>query len=103
VGEIPNLMTQGTLWRNQMLYDLMSEYEILRLQLCRLGNFLMCCRGRRISHMCSKPLASWTNDEKDQGHLTKAWNYTEKYFWHEQIQDSIPPKIEAKQASEQKE
>ncbi|CAF1113423.1 unnamed protein product [Didymodactylos carnosus] len=41
VGEIPTLKTQAKLHRDIMLYELLSDYEILHLQIKRLYRFLI--------------------------------------------------------------
>jgi hypothetical protein len=55
VGEIPTLKTRAELHRNIMLYELLSDYEILHLQLQRIAREVVslisrCCRKR-----CARP------------------------------------------------
>jgi hypothetical protein len=92
VGEIPSLMDQGALWRNQMLYNFLSDAEILRLQFCRLANFISCYQANRISCIRGRPIHLLTNDERAHGRFEKAFYYTNKHFFEEQIQDSIASK-----------
>jgi hypothetical protein len=95
VGEIPSLRDQSTVWRSQMLYDLLSDYSILTLQLIRLVNCLTCGKfqhwfvnkllrgGKRL-----RPIVVIERDETGS-RLRRAWNYTNKNFFEEKIQDDI--------------
>ena len=96
VGEIPTLMDEGTLWRNQMLYKILSESEILRLQFSRFVNFLSCYQANRTSCMRHRPVLLLTLDEKAHGWYEKAWNYTMKHFFREQIQDNVDSNMSTK-------
>jgi hypothetical protein len=93
VGEIPTLLTQGTLWRIQMLYSLLSDYEILRIRITLFFDFLTCniFRDRQIPWFRSRPYSILQKDElaSPMGKIGALWNYTEKHFFHEQIQDNI--------------
>ena len=82
-------MVQGTLWRNQMLYDFLSDCEILRLQFRRLEKFICCSRGKRWSWIHQRPVVVLTHDKKAHGCLDKAWDYAHKHFFEEQIQDNV--------------
>lgn len=86
-----------------MLYNLLSDYEILRLQLCRLGNFFACYQTRRIASIRRRPILSLTHDTKAHGWFKRSWQYTQKHFAEEQIQDSIMAKKKTKVAAEEKE
>jgi hypothetical protein len=97
VGEIPSLMVQGTLWRNQMLYNFLSDSEILRLQFRRLSILLSCYRMNRTSYLRYRPILLLTHDEREHNYVEKAWHYTEKHFFKEQIQDNIKLSISTKQ------
>jgi hypothetical protein len=97
VGEIPSLMDQGTLWRNQMLYNFLSDAEILRLQFRRFAIFLSCYQANRISWIRGRPIHLLTNDERAHGCCEKAWHYTKKHFFEEQIQNSVVPKTSSKE------
>ncbi|CAF3799594.1 unnamed protein product [Adineta steineri] len=107
VGEIPTLMDEGTLWRDTMLYDFVSDGEILRLQFLRLMRFLSCYQLSRIPCMIPRPIVMLTYDERAHGWFEKAWHYTMKHFFHEKIQDDVELKIsskkEAKEHQEEKE
>ncbi|CAF1423214.1 unnamed protein product [Adineta steineri] len=95
VGEIPTLLTTGTLWQTQILFDLLSDYEILRIRLVLIFDFLSCNRFThcQIPWFRPRPYATLLKDElvSPMGPLGSAWNYTEKHFFHEQIQDNIIP------------
>ncbi|CAF1104808.1 unnamed protein product [Adineta steineri] len=93
VGEIPTLMVEGTLWRNQMLYNFVSDGEILRLQFRRFMKFVCCKCGNRRSCMPSRPVALLTSDQRAHGYCQRAWYYTKKHFFEEKIQDDIRRKI----------
>ncbi|CAF1042536.1 unnamed protein product [Adineta steineri] len=107
VGEIPTLMDEGTLWRDTMLYNFVSDGEILRLQFLRLMRFLSCYQLTRIPCMIPRPIIMLTYDERAHGWFEKAWHYTMKHFFEEKIQDDvelkIPSKKEAKEHQEEKE
>ncbi|CAF3676752.1 unnamed protein product [Adineta steineri] len=107
VGEIPTLMEEGTLWRDKMLYNFVSDGEILRLQFLRLMRFLSCYQLTRIPCMIPRPIIMLTYDERAHGWFEKAWHYTMKHFFEEKIQDDvelkIPSKKEAKEHQEEKE
>ncbi|CAF4098910.1 unnamed protein product [Adineta steineri] len=93
VGEIPTLMVEGTLWRNQMLYDFVSDGEILRLQFLRLMKFLCCYQLYRISRIRARPIHLLTFDDRANGWIGKAWYFTKKHFFEEKIQDDVELKI----------
>ncbi|CAF0792131.1 unnamed protein product [Adineta steineri] len=94
VGEIPTLMDEGTRWRNQMLYNFVSDGEILRLQFHRFIKFVCCCKyWNRKSRMSSQPVALLTFDQRAHGCCQKAWHYTKNHFFDEKIQDDIKLKI----------
>ncbi|CAF0926882.1 unnamed protein product [Adineta steineri] len=107
VGEIPTLMDEGTLWRDTMLYNFVSDGEILRLQFLRLMRFLSCYQLTRIPCMIPRPIIMLTYDERAHGWFEKAWHYTMKHFFEEKIQDDVELKIsskkEAKEHQEEKE
>ncbi|CAF1173022.1 unnamed protein product [Adineta ricciae] len=89
VGEIPTLMDEGTLWRNQMLYNFLSDAEILRLQIRRFLNWICCNRLNRMQFMRRRPVRLLTLDERGKIFYERAWRYTRKHFFNEQIQDNI--------------
>jgi hypothetical protein len=107
VGEIPSLEDRGRLWREQMLYDLMSDYEIMHLQFRRFVNFvfrhcrrLCCCRKRTLCFR-HQHVHYLTYDARANGRFTRAFNYIKKNFFDEQIQDTIVFETE-KQGDEKK-
>jgi hypothetical protein len=55
VGEIPTLKTQAKLHRNIMLYELFSDYEILHLQLKRVGRNILSRLRKYMCHRCCCP------------------------------------------------
>ena len=95
VGEIPNLLTQGSLWRTQMLYSLLSDYEILRIRMVVMFDCLSCnrFRHRHIPWFSPRPYPILEKDElvSPMKKIGAAWKYTEKHFFNEQIQDNIKP------------
>ena len=93
VGEIPSLLTQGTLWRTGLLFNLLSDYEILRIRFILIfdgltGNRF---RHRQIPWFRPRPYSVLEKDElvHPMGKLGSVWKYTEKHFFNEQIQDNI--------------
>ncbi|CAF0748386.1 unnamed protein product [Adineta steineri] len=93
VGEIPTLMDEGTLWRNQMLYNFVSDGEILRLKFRRLRKFLCCKCWNRRSYMPSRSVRLLTFDQRAHCFCRRLWDYTKKHFFEEKIQDDIKLKI----------
>ncbi len=93
VGEIPTLLTQGTLWRIQMLYSLLSDYEILRIRMTLFFDCLTCnvFRHRQIPWFRPRPYFILQKDELQDpmGSIGNLWKYTKKHFFHERIQDNI--------------
>ncbi len=65
VEEIPTLLTQGTLWRIQILYNLLSDYEILRIRIILFFDCLTCnrFRYRRIPFFLPRPYSILQKDE----------------------------------------
>ncbi|UJR17163.1 hypothetical protein I4U23_004059 [Adineta vaga] len=99
VGEIPTLLTQGTLWRIQILFNLLSDYEMLRVRFVLIFDCLTCnvFRQSRIPWFRPRPCYILEKDELKSPMLAlgDAWNYTQKYFFNEQIQDNIKPPVES--------
>jgi hypothetical protein len=104
VGEIPTLLTQGTLWRLQILYNLLSDYEILRIRMVILFDCLTrnMFRHRQIPWFRPRPYSILQKDElvSPMGKLGALWNYTEKHFFNEQIQDNIKLPTESTEKKE---
>ncbi len=99
VGEIPSLKTQGKLWRIGLLYDQLSDYEIMRIQFNIFLNAcfsIICCKGK-ISWLVPKPhtilqegpmfgvMGKW---------FGKAWKNINNNFINQQIQDNIKQNVE---------
>ncbi len=99
VGEIPSLKTQGKLWRIGLLYDQLSDYEIMRIQFNIFLNAcfsIICCKGK-ISWLVPKPhtilqegpmfgvMGKW---------FGKARKHINKNFINQQIQDNIKQNVE---------
>ncbi|CAF1382057.1 unnamed protein product [Adineta ricciae] len=98
VGEIPTLMTQGTLWRISILFNLLSDYEMLRVRLVHTFDCVTCHKLRHWRVMGFRPRPYYTL-EKDElkspmGLLGKLCNYTKKHFFKEQIQNNIKPSFQ---------
>jgi hypothetical protein len=79
-----------------MLYDLMSDYEIMHLQFRRFGNFVfrhcrhfLCCCRKRTLCFPHQHVLYLTYDARSQGWLVRAFYYIKKNFFDEQIQDTI--------------
>lgn len=93
VGEIPSLKDKGTLWRTQILFSLLSDYEILRIRLVLAFDCVSCniFRHRRIPWFRPRPYYTLEKNEmvSPMGKLGSIYNYTEKHFFNEQIQDNI--------------
>jgi hypothetical protein len=87
-------MVQGTQWRSHMIYNLLSDYEILRLQLIRLFDFLACGQlyeKRKGNMVCvrRRPRVILEDDANKSCCLVAAYEYTEKHFFQERIQDNV--------------
>ncbi len=92
MGEIPSLTEQGKLWRAQMLYNLLSDYELIFLQLARFIDLVLCGRPylivRKLMGAATRPVVIFEHDKK--GHwFARAWDYTKKNFYDEKIQDDV--------------
>ncbi|CAF3896320.1 unnamed protein product, partial [Rotaria sp. Silwood1] len=91
VGEIPSLTVQGKIWQTQMLYDLLSDYSIVSLQLIRLINCISCgAFGRWLLKQRIQPIFILEHDQKGTWY-ENAWKYVKKNFFDEKIQDDIIP------------
>jgi hypothetical protein len=95
VGEIPTLSTQGTLWRTQLLYSLLSEYEIFHLRLFHAFDVLSrcLCRCRKASSSRLQPILTLQINSLE-GPLGRRWgliwDYFNRNFVRAAIQDMIP-------------
>jgi len=95
VGEIPSLTEQGTVWRSEMLYNLLSDYSITALQCIRLLDCLSCGKFRqRIINKFIKggkrlrPIVVMEHDKTDRWY-GKMWKNLQKHFFDGKIQDDI--------------
>jgi hypothetical protein len=105
VGEIPSLKDKGALWRTQLLFSLLSDYEILRLRFLLFFDYVTFNRYCDHPIPCDRPipwfrLRPYFTFEKDElvppmGMLGALWHYTQKHFFKEQIQDNIKLSIKS--------
>ena len=86
-----------------MLCNLLSDYEILRIRLILIFDFLSCnrFRGSRIPWFRPQPYPMLQKDElmNPMGKMGAAWKYTQKHFLNEQIQDTIDLKTHSNDKS----
>jgi hypothetical protein len=91
VGEIPSLTVQGKMWQSQMLYDLLSDYSIVSMQMIRLINFITCgAIGHWLFKQRLQPIVIREHDLKGTW-LENKWKYVQMNFFEEKIQDDIIP------------
>jgi len=105
VGEIPSLKDQSILWRHLMMYELLSDYEILRIQLRPIVNTLICgamdrpraqgpsifkCLQRRQDVMMQE-------DQNDVFWLLRCGRYMQRHFFKDQLQDDVQIQISKNQ------
>ncbi len=89
MGEIPSLTDKGKIWQSQMLYDLLSDYSIVSIQIIRFLNFISCGKlGHWLFKKRLQPIVILENDLKGHWH-DKAWKYVQNNFFDEKIQDDI--------------
>ena len=89
VGEIPSLTIQGKIWQTQMVYDLLSDYSIVSLQIMRFFNFISCgCLRRYILKRGYEPIFILEENLKGTWHK-RAWKYVKTNFFDEKIQEDI--------------
>ncbi len=77
-----------------MIYNLLSDYEILRLQFIRLFDFLACGhlyekRKNNLFFVRRRPRVILADDANKLNWLETAWEYTSRNFFEERIQDNI--------------
>ncbi|CAF0795396.1 unnamed protein product, partial [Adineta ricciae] len=97
VGEIPSLKDQSIVWRHKMMYNLVSDYEILRAQLRLIVNRMTCCRSHRSKQRGPRLLKflqyrqdqSLQQDENNVFFLVGFGRYMQKHFFDERIQDNV--------------
>jgi len=93
VGEIPSLTVKGQIWQSQMLYDLLSDYSIVLLQIMRLINYISCgAIGHWLFKQRLQPIVIREHDLKGTW-LENKWKYVQMNFFDEKIQDDIIPNI----------
>jgi hypothetical protein len=91
VGEIPSLTDKGKIWQSQMLYDLVSDYSIVSMQMIRLFNFVTCSYfGHKIFRKRLEPNVLREHDLTGNRY-EYAWKYVQRNFLDEKIQDDIIP------------
>ncbi len=91
MGEVPSLTEKGKIWQSQMLYDLLSDYSIVTMQVIRFLNFLSCGYfGGRLFTKRLKPILVREHDLKPKMDK-RAWKYVQMNFFDEKIQDDIIP------------
>ncbi|CAF1467011.1 unnamed protein product [Adineta ricciae] len=97
VGEIPSLKDQSIVWRHKMMYNLVSDYEILRAQLRLIVNRMTCCRSHRSKQRGPRLLKflqyrqdqSLQQDDNNVFFLVRFGRYMQKHFFDERIQDNV--------------
>ena len=91
MGEIPSLTVQGKIWQTQMLFDLLSDYSIVSIQVIGFLNLISCGHlGRWLFKKRLQPVFILEHNQKGQWH-ENAWKYVQKNFFDEKIQDDIIP------------
>jgi hypothetical protein len=91
VGEVPSLTDKGKMWQSQMLYDLLSDYSIVSMQVIRFINFASCgILGHRLFRERLKPIVIREHDLKGTWY-ENAWTSVQMNFFDEKIQDDIIP------------
>ncbi len=99
VGEIPPLKDKGALWRTQLLFSLLSDYEILRFRFLLFFDYVTFNRYRDhpILWFRLRPYFTLEKDElvPPMGMLGALWHYTQKHFFKERIQDNIKLSIKS--------
>jgi len=99
VGEIPSLKDKGALWRTQLLFSLVSDYEIIRIRFLVVIDRLTCNKYRHKQTPWFR-LQSYSMLEKNElvgpmGKLSTLWKYTKMNFVKQQIQEGIDPSTTA--------
>ncbi len=90
---------KGALWRTQLLFSLLSDYEILRIRFLLFFDYITFNRYRD----SAIPWFRLRRDfmlEKDElvpsmKKLGVLWEYTQKHFFKERIQDNIKSSIKS--------
>ncbi len=108
VGELPSLNDQSVTWRHQMMYNLLSDYEILRVQLRPLVDCFTCgflSRTKRrgpglLKFLQRRQDVKIQRDENEVFWLLRFGRYTQKHFFDERIQDNINLPVDKKKKQE---
>jgi hypothetical protein len=89
VGEMPSLTAKGETCQSQMLYDLLSDYSIILIQLMRFIDYIFCgFLSNRIAKKSLQPISILEYNQNDDWQK-KAWKYAQRNFFDEKIQDDI--------------
>ena len=97
VGEIPPLKEQSIIWLHRMMYNVLSDYEILRIQLHLIVDCFTCGyfnRTKRYGPHEFKFLQRYQDltTYRDENHifcLLRFGHYTQKHFFDARIQDNV--------------
>ncbi len=91
MGEVPSLTIKGQLWQSQMLYDLLSDYSIISIQVIRFIDFISC--GYLHHWLLNKQLYPIVILEHNQrgNWYERGWKYAQMNFFEEKLQDDIKP------------
>ena len=85
------------MWRINLLYNLLSDYEILRLRSVIMFDSITCrrFRHRQIPKFSPQTYSILEKNElgNRMGNFGKALRKIEKHFFDERIQDDIDPSI----------
>ncbi|UJR12614.1 hypothetical protein I4U23_016789 [Adineta vaga] len=108
VGEIPSLKEQSIAWRHKMIYNVLSDYEILRYQIRHLVDCVTCGflnrtegRGPRIFKFLQRHQdLIMQEDEKNVFYLIRFGRYVQKHFFRQQIQDNVEIRVDRDQLEE---
>lgn len=107
VGEIPTLVEQGKLLQSSIYYELLSDYEILRLQIRSLIlwiiSHIFCCSSSSFKHQLyglvdrsflrQRPILFLTHDGNRYGIFARFVRFLNTNVLNEQIQESIDDEV----------
>jgi hypothetical protein len=83
------------MWREQMLFNLLSDYEILRFRVVLVLDYLSRGRFRKSRCFFFRPVPCRTLENNKlqglMGVLSRVWKYIQKHGFQEQIQENIEP------------
>ncbi len=96
VGELPSLNDQSIIWRHRMMYDLLSDYEILRIQLRPIVDCFTCGYLHKIKHrpgifkfLQRRQDIIIEQDQNKVFWLLRFGRYIQKHAFEERIQDNV--------------